>query len=129
VNYVRNLLRYEPAVFAWAASGGLALLLAFVFHFTRTQEAAAATIVTALASAYTAWKAGPSQVPFILGLLATAITAAGAFGFHPSAHVLAMATSIASVLLPLVFRPNLTPKAVTTPAVHLAPQHAAPRVM
>ena len=127
--YLKNLLRYEPAVIAWAASGGLALLLAFVFHFTSTQEAAAATIVTALATLYTLVKAGPSGVPGILGALATAVTAAAAFGFHPSAQVLAVCTSIASVLLPLIFRMNLTPKAAEPAVPHEPPQHAAPRGM
>ena len=127
--YLKNLLRYEPAVIAWAVNGGLALLLAFVFHFTSTQEAAAATIVTALATIYTLVKAGPSGVPGILGALATAVTAAAAFGFHPSAQVLAVCTSIASVLLPLIFRMNLTPKAAEPAVPHEPPQHAAPRGM
>lgn len=127
-NYLRNLLRYEPAVIAWAANGGLALVLAYAFHITRTQEAAVTTITTALASVFTAWKAGPSNAPVILGALTTAVTAAGAFGFHPSAQLLATLAAAGSAVLPWIMRANLTPKA--TPAVppH-EPEHAAPAVV
>lgn len=127
---LRWLKRYaamEPAILAWAVNGGLALVLAFIFHISGKQEAAVTTIATALATAYTAWKAGPSGVPVLIGALATGVTAAGAFGFHPSAQVLATVTAVASAVLPLVFRVNLTPKAATTaPARHEGPQHAAP---
>jgi hypothetical protein len=62
----------------------------YTLHFTKTQEAAAATIVTALAGAYTAIKARSFAVAALTGALITAVTAAAAFGFHPSAEVIGL---------------------------------------
>jgi len=111
MTYLRSLLKYEPAVLAWALNGGIALVLAFVLHFTKTQEAAAATIVTAMAGAYTAIKARPFAVAALTGALMTAVTAAAAFGFHPTAQVIGAVSAVVSGILPLVLRSNLTPLA------------------
>jgi hypothetical protein len=117
MTYLRSLLKYEPAVLAWALNGGFALVVVFLLHFTKTEEAAAATIVTALAAAYTAIKARPSIepvsaiVPVVTGALATAVTAAAAFGFHPSAEVTAAVVAVVSAVLRLVLRLNITPVA------------------
>jgi hypothetical protein len=108
---LRLILAYEPAAASWALNGGIALLCAYAFGLTKTEEAAVATIVTALAAIYTAVRAKPATVPAIIGALTTAVTAAAAFGFHPSANIIAIGTSVASIVLSLVFRVNLTPKA------------------
>jgi hypothetical protein len=111
MTYLKSLLKFEPAVVAWALNGGIVLVLAYLLHFTKTQEAAAATIVTALAAAYTAIKARPFAVAALTGALMTAVTAATAFGFHPSAQVIAAVSAVLSSILPLVLRANLTPLA------------------
>lgn len=127
ITNLRKLLAYEPAALAWSVNGGLALLLAFVFHATKTEQAAATTILTAAAAAVTAWKAVPAKVSVVLGALTTAVTAAGAFGFHPSAQLLATLAAAGSAVLPWVMRVNLTPKASAAEPPHEA-EHAAPVV-
>lgn len=121
---VRALLAYEPAVLAWALNGGIAMLVTYAFGFSRTWEAATATIVTGLAAVYTALRARPPVVPAAIGALTTIVTAAAVFGFHPSSHAIAIGTSVASVVLSLVFRSNLTPKAaLKRPVPVSAPGH------
>jgi len=116
IQLVREALAYEPAVIAWALNGGIASLLAFVFGFTRTQEAAAATIVTALAAIYTAVRARPAKVPVIVGAVSAIAVAAGAFGLHLPANVTATGVTVLSAVLALIFRQNLTPAAAVKPA-------------
>ena len=108
---LRTLLAYEPAVASWATAGGLALLLAYLFHLTSTEEAAVTTIAAAAATIYTAVRARPSDVPAIIGALVTIAGAAAAFGFHPPAHVIASAAAVAAAVLPILLRGNLTPAA------------------
>lgn len=106
---LRALLAAEPAVAAWAANGGLALILGYVAHLSSVQEAAVTTIATAVAAVFTAVQARPVAVSVLTGAVATAVTAAGAFGLHLPSEVLAAGVSLLSVLLGLVFRANLTP--------------------
>lgn len=108
---VRYLFMFEPAVVAWALNGGVAVLAAWAFHLTSFEEASVATIVTAAATIYTAAAARPADVPTIIGALTTIVTAAAAFGFHPPAQWIAVGTAAVSIVLPLVFRVNLTPLA------------------
>jgi hypothetical protein len=108
---LKALAAYEPAVMAWAASGGLAVVCAFLFHLSSNQEAAVTTISTAAAAAYAAAMARPVSVPAILGALVTAVTAAAAFGLHPSAGQIGVGEAIVSGLLALGFRANLRPAA------------------
>ncbi|MCW2901487.1 MAG: hypothetical protein JWO67_3752 [Streptosporangiaceae bacterium] len=124
MTYLRSLLKYEPAIVAWALNGGIALVAAYLLHFTKTQEAAAATVVTALAGAYTAIKARPFAVAALTGALMTAVTAAAAFGFHPTAQVTAAVLAVVSAVLPLVLRANLTPLA-TVKRMQLASARAS----
>lgn len=109
--WLKGLLVYEPAVTAWATGGGLAAFLAWVLHFSRDQQAAAAVIITAAAAIVTALLAHPPKVPVITGALATIGAAAGAFGYHPSAHAIAVAQLVAGLALALLYRQNLEPKA------------------
>jgi hypothetical protein len=101
----------EPAVLAWALNGGVAVVLAFALHFTKTEEAAVATIVTALAAAYAAARTRPVAVSAVVGALVTGVTAASAFGLHLSASEMGAGEAIVSGLLALLFRANVTPKA------------------
>ena len=112
---LRVLLAAEPAVAAWAANGGLALILGYVAHLSSVQEAAVTTIATALAAVFTAFRARPVAVSVLTGAIATAVTASAAFGLHLPAEVIAASVSLLSAVLGLVFRQNLTPK-VNVPA-------------
>lgn len=108
---LRALLAYEPAAVSWALNGGIAIVFAYLLGFTKTEEAAAATIVTGLAAIYTAFRARPVAVPLVVGALTTVVTAAGAFGLHASPQVISVALSVVSGVLALLFRQNLTPAA------------------
>jgi hypothetical protein len=109
---LKNLLAREPAVLSWAVNGGVALLAAQA-GASRTQEAWIVTVVSAVAAVSTAVRARPVNLPVILGGLTTLTTAAAAFGLHPSAHVIAVGTALASTVLPILLRGQLTP--VTPP--------------
>jgi len=111
IAYLRRLLAEEPAVVAWITSGGLAMLIAYAFHFSHTWQAAAATIITALATGMSALLAKPRHIQVVIGALATILTAAGTFGFHVSAHTEAIVLSAASMVLAFLFRQNLSPVA------------------
>lgn len=112
IAYIRSLLSEEPAVVAWLISGGLAMLVAYVFHWDHAHQAAAATIVTALAALYSALMARPARIQLAVGILATLITAAATFGAHVSAHTEAVILSVASIALAFLFRQNITPVAL-----------------
>ena len=111
MNIIQRLWNYEPAILAWALSGGLAVLLGNVFHISSTQEAAVTTILTALAAIATAVKARPVEVSVVVGAVATIAVAAAAFGLHLSAAEIGAASAILSGILGLVFRANVSPAA------------------
>jgi hypothetical protein len=123
VTSIRNWLRYEPAILAWLANGGVAALAAFVLHFTHTQEAATVTVLTALAAIFTAIQARPVNVSVLTGALTVIATAAAAFGLHLPPAEIASGVSIVSTVLALMFRANLTPKAALH-SVNAAPAAA-----
>jgi hypothetical protein len=109
IAWLRQLLAEEPAVVAWATGGGIAMLVAYAFHFDHAHQAAVATIVAALAALYSALRARPAHIQVAVGILVTLLTAAGTFGFHVSAHAEAMVLAGASVVLAFLFRQNITP--------------------
>lgn len=111
---LKALAALEPALLAWAASGGLAVVCAFLFHLSSEQEAAVTTIATALAASYSAARTRPVSVPLITGALVTAVTAAAAFGLHLSAGQTGTGAAIVSGLLALLLRANLRPAAATS---------------
>ena len=113
---LRTLAAYEPAVLAWAASGGLAVALAFLFHLSHTQEAAVTTIAAALATVYVAARARPVEGPAVIGALVTAVTAAAAFGLHVPVRDISVGEAVVSAVMALMFRANLTPAAAARPA-------------
>jgi hypothetical protein len=108
---LRDLLRHEPALVAWFTNGGLAALLAFVFHLGDTQTATVTTATTALAAAYTAIQARPVSLSVLAGALATLITACEGFGLQLPAGYVASGVAAISLVLSLIFRENLTPTA------------------
>jgi hypothetical protein len=111
IAYLRSLLAEEPAVVAWSINGGLAMLIAYAFHWNHTWQAAAATIITALATGMSALLAKPRHIQVVLGALTTILTAAATFGYHMTAHTEAIVLSVASVVLAFLFRQNLSPVA------------------
>lgn len=110
---LRRLLAYEPAVLAWAANGGLAVILAWAMHLSTVQMGAITTIATALAAGLTAAQTRPVAVPALTGALATIVTALAAFGLHLPPTVIGAGVGLVSTILGLVFRANVTPLAAT----------------
>lgn len=113
---LKGLLKYEPAMAAWVASGGLTAILITALHVDPTIAATIATITSAAATVYSAATARPVAVSMLVGALATAATALGGFGLHLPAAGIAAGAAILSTVLGLVFRANLTPAARLTPA-------------
>lgn len=110
-NWLLSFLKYEPVALSWGLNGGIALVLAFAFHLGKDQEAAAATIVTALAALWSAFQARPVSVSVVTGILATIAGALAAFHFHVPADATALVDAALSVLLPLLIRANVVPVA------------------
>lgn len=102
-----DFLRYEPAVQAWALAGGIALILAYVFQWDHTKEAAAATVVTGLAAIFQAARTHPLPLTVVTGAFATAATGLATFGYHLPPHVIALAEAAAAAILPLLYRHHL----------------------
>lgn len=105
----KDLLAYEPAVVAWAVNGGVATVLAFLLNLSAPQMAAVTVVTTALAALVTAIKARPVSVSIVTGALATIAQAAAVFGLHLPPTVIGAITAVASAVLGLMFRQNLTP--------------------
>lgn len=105
---LKGLVQYEPAVLAWAINGGIAALVAFVFHVTPDQTAAVTVITTALSAVYTAIMARPVSVSILTGSVATIATASAAFGLHLGTDVIATIVAVLSSVLSLYFRQNLS---------------------
>jgi hypothetical protein len=101
----------EPAALLYAISAGLAPLVAMLLHWSQTQTAAEATIVSGVAAIVVALKARPVAVPAILGAAATIATASAAFGLHLTADQIAAGTSAMNLVLGFLFRSHLTPVA------------------
>jgi len=108
---LRELLAYEPAVVAWAVNGGVATVLAFLLNLDGTQTATVTTITTALTAIVTAVQARPVAVSVVTGALATVAQAVAAFGLNLPPTVIGAITAVASAVLGLLFRQNLTPAA------------------
>lgn len=107
--WLKNLLQYEPAVAAWVAGGGLTALLISTLHLDPTVAGAVATLVSAAATVYTVVMVRPVAVPTLIGALATAATAVGAFGLHVPAEGIAFGSAVLSAVLGLLLRQNVIP--------------------
>lgn len=110
VAWVKELLAQEPVLISWLLNGGLAVLAAFTFHFSHTQEAAAATIIAALVSIFTALRTAPVNVSLVTGAFATGLTALAAFGFHLAPHTIAVVVGVLSFLLAHLHRAAVSPR-------------------
>src|SRR5581483_4218122 len=95
---------YEPVVQQWAVNGGLVLFLAYVLHWGHTREAAAATIITAVTAAVTAFRARPVNLSVFVGIFGTIVTAIGTFGYHVPPHTIAMIEGGAAIAIMLLTR-------------------------
>lgn len=115
----------EPAIIAWSANGGIALIVSYLTPLPHAEVGAITIITTALAGIYTAATTRPVAVSVITSALSTIATAVGFFGLHlPSADVTA-GLSILSVLLGLLTRQAVTPavrlrRPTPPPVVHAA---------
>ena len=109
-------VKWEPAVLLYGLSGAVALAVSFGLPWDKTMVAAAMTIATALAGAVTAFLTRPFSVSVTVGLVTTAVTAASAFGLNLTVDQLGSLGAVVSVILALVMRQALTPKAALPPA-------------
>jgi hypothetical protein len=83
---------------------------------TVTQENAALTILTALASAYSAIRTRPLRVPVLAGAAATVATAPAAFGLHVSPTWIGAEMPVVSLVAGLLLRMHVSPKLKGIPA-------------
>lgn len=99
----------EPAIIAWSANGGVALIVSYLTPLPHAEVGAITIITTALAGIYTAATTRPVAVSVITSAVSAIATAVGFFGLHlPSVDVTA-GLSILSVLLGLLTRQAVTP--------------------
>jgi len=119
--WLRRLIAGEPAIVAWITGGGALSLFAYWMHASRAWEAAAAVIVAGVATIWTAIWAQPPRVAVATGGLATLFTAMGVFGFHPSAHLIALAGSLLAILMTHIHRSHMSPWLPPAPAAAPAP--------
>lgn len=110
MNWIKNLLKEEPVILAWLVNGGLTAICAYFFHFGASKEAAFATIVTAVVTIVTAMRTKPAHVAVISGALTTACTALAAFGLHMTTNATAALVAIASAIISLLVRANVSPR-------------------
>lgn len=104
-------LKWEPAVYLYGLNSVVALAVAFGLPLTSTQTAAVATIATAVLGGVSAAMTRPVEVSAITAALATALTAAGAFGLHLSADKIGTLVTVLNLAIALLVRQNVTPQA------------------
>lgn len=107
---LKQLLAMEPVLVAWLLNGGVAALLAFVLHLSKTETAAITTIVTALVTIYTAAKTKPARVSVIAGSLTTLLVACSAFGLHLSASMISTIVVVLAAVIPQLIRMHVSPR-------------------
>jgi hypothetical protein len=111
ISRIRTWLAENPAITAWFFNGGAALFVAYALGLDHIEEAAIATIISAAATVYTAVRARPVAIPLLIGALVTGITAAGAFGFQPSAKLIGLLVALGSLVPAFGFHLTLKSKA------------------
>jgi siroheme synthase len=109
MTWLKSLLTREPAVILYGLAAALSVAASFGLPLTHLQEAAAVTIITAVASAAAAFMTRPVEVSAITAALATALAAAGTFGLHLSAGEAGALVAVVSVVLMHVLRQNVSP--------------------
>jgi hypothetical protein len=109
-------IRWEPAVYLYGLNSVVALAVAFGLPLTSTQTAAVAVIATAVLGGISAALTRPVEVSAITAALATALTAAGAFGLHLSADRIGTLVTVVNLAIALLVRQNVTPAATVARA-------------
>jgi hypothetical protein len=112
---LHHLIQSEPVLTSGGLAGVLGPAVAFLakhagLHLTTTQVHATLTIIVALTSAYAAARTTKPSVTLITGALATAATAATAFGLHMPPHLLGAEMPIAAMIVSLLVRSHVSPK-------------------
>lgn len=106
--------KYDPALYLYYLNAALALVVAFFpgLNLSATVQAAIITIATAVLAAISALLVRPIHVAVLVAAATTALTAAAAFGLHLSDNRMAALTSALSIVIPLILRLIVDPKAV-----------------
>jgi hypothetical protein len=104
-------LKGEPAVILYGLNAVVALAVSFGLPLTPGQTAAVTTIATGILTILAAATTRPVEVSAITGAVATALTAAAAFGLHLGDNQIGSAVTVLSLVLALVLRQNVSPAA------------------
>jgi hypothetical protein len=113
-------IRWEPALYLYGINSVIALAVSFGLPLTNTQTAAVTTIATAVLAGAAAALTRPVEVSAVTAALATALTAAGAFGLHLSGDKIGTLVTVLNLGLALVLRQNVQPQAAVAKAAALA---------
>ena len=116
-------IRYEPAIYLYALNSAVALLVAFGLPLTATQTAAVTTVATAILAGVAAFLTRPVEVSAITAAVATALTAAAAFGLHLDANRIGTLVTVIGLVLALVLRQNVSPASKPAPVAQVTPPH------
>ncbi|MEV4000985.1 hypothetical protein [Actinomadura sp. NPDC049753] len=101
--------RAEPAVIAYAVNAVVALLVSYGLPLSQGQVEAVTVITTALTAAVAAITTRPIVVSGITGALATIMAALAAFNWHFTADQISNTVAVASIVLALLLRQNVSP--------------------
>lgn len=106
--------RAEPAVIAYAVNAVVALLVSYGLPMSQGQVEAVAVITTALTAVVAAVMTRPVVVSGITGALATIMAALAAFDWNLTADQISNTVAVASIVLALLLRQNVSPAPVAT---------------
>jgi Na+(H+)/acetate symporter ActP len=99
----------EPAALSYGLAAALVPVLTLTLHWDTRQTAAAAAILTALASAVAALKARPVAPTALIGGAVAIVEALAAFHVNVPAADLSVYSGFATAVLGLILRAHLTP--------------------
>jgi hypothetical protein len=120
-------LAKEPAVLAYAVSGGVTVWVAFGFRAPAHDVAAVQMIGAAIVTIITAFTTRPVSVPVVTGGLTEIATAAGAFGVHLTAAQIGALAPVVLIVVSLLLRQAITPVVSLRkrPAINLMKKEAS----
>lgn len=107
-----KIFGFEPAVIAYAVNAAVALLVSYGLPMTQGQVEAVTVITTALAAIVAAVMTRPLVVSAVTGALATIMAALAAFDWNFTADQISNTVAVASVVLALLLRQNVSPAPV-----------------
>lgn len=107
--------KFEPAMYLYAINAVVALAVAYGAPLSHDMVAAITTIATAVFTVVAAAMTHPVNVSGITAAVGTALAAAAAFGLHLSGDQIGTTVAALSIVLALVLRQNVTPKAKVVP--------------